>query len=167
MKEDVQKIFLESYDQYAEPLYRYAFFRLFSAARAEELVQETFLKAWEYLSKGKQIEQPRAFLYRLLTNLIIDDTRKKKMLSLEAMGTETEPFDPPDNQHIKMEQVVLCNQLTDAMVDLTEEERTIITLRYVSDLEPKEIAEALGTSADVASVRIHRALKKLKDIVSY
>ncbi len=166
MTEDAEKMFLEWYDQYADALYRHAFFRLFSAPRAEELVQETFMKTWEYLKKGKTIDQPRAFLYRLLTNLIIDDTRKKKTLSLEGMGTETEPFDPPDNQHLKMEQAVLGSQLVEAMVDLTEEDRAIITLRYMNDLEPKEIADIIGSSANVVSVRIHRALKKLKHLVS-
>ena len=46
---------------------------------------------------------------------------------------------------------------------LSEEDRDVLTLRFVDELEPREIAEVLGISANAASVRIHRAMKRLRE----
>jgi|GEM_PF-2509902 len=54
---DKEKFFLEMYQNYAEPLYRYFVFRIFSVSRAEELLQELFLRFWQVLEKGTPIER--------------------------------------------------------------------------------------------------------------
>ena len=160
--EDKKNKFLEAYDAYSDALYRHCFFRTFSRERAEELVQETFLKTWEYVSQDKEIANIRAFLYRVALNLIIDDSRKKKEVSLDALLAGSKNFQPPNNSHRIMEIQALFGEAMKGLKLLEEEDRNIIILRYVDDLGPGEIAEILGTNANVVSVRINRALEKLK-----
>jgi len=59
--------------------------RLKDRDRALELVQECFMKVWDYAQKGSEIRELRPFLYRTLRHLIIDEYRRKKSVSLEAM----------------------------------------------------------------------------------
>lgn len=160
--EDKKNKFLEAYDAYSNALYRHCFFRIFSRERAEELVQETFLKTWDYMLQGKEIANIRAFLYRVATNLIIDDSRKKKEASLDALLAESKNFQPSDNSHRIMESKALFGEAMKNLKFLDEEDRNIIILRYVDDLGPGEISEIIGTSANVVSVRLNRALEKLK-----
>src|SRR5690349_19793406 len=65
---DVSNQFLQAYDEFADPIFRHCYFRVFRRDRAKELVQETFLRAWEYQLQGKPIENIRAFLYRIANN---------------------------------------------------------------------------------------------------
>lgn len=157
-----EKVFLAAYDQHADAIYRHCYFRVFSRARAEELVQETFMKTWQYIAGGKEVKNIRAFLYQVANNLIIDDSRKKKEESLDAMLESSEALEPASREHVKMERQALAAEVVRAMETLGAEDREVLTLRYVDDLEPREIAEILGLSPNAVSVRIHRATQSLK-----
>src|SRR6185369_164461 len=98
MEQKIEREFLEAYDTYADALYKHCFFRVYSATRAEELVQDTFMKTWDYLAKGKDIENLRAFLYKTANNLIIDYSRKKREISLEQQLAENPGWEPTADQ---------------------------------------------------------------------
>jgi RNA polymerase sigma-70 factor (ECF subfamily) len=171
-----KKKFLEAYHQYADAIYRHCFFRTYSKGRAEELTQETFMRAWQYMNgysatdqgpdKRKEIKNMRAFLYQIATNLIIDESRKKKELSLDAIMEEPVSFEPTSEEHSQLEQEVLVKEILAVVQALPEDSREVLIMRYVDDLTPKEIAEILGISANNASVKINRALQTLKKIVN-
>ena len=167
MKNGHEKKFLAAYDAWADAIYRHCYFRIFSKARAEELTQDTFLRAWEYLNSGKEVGNMKAFLYRIVTNLIIDDSRKRKEDSLDRlMGDETAPFDPPSDDHLAMEHQVLFKQIAVEMGRLSADARELLIMRYVDDLEPKEIAEILDMTPNNVSVKINRALNELKRFIT-
>ena len=154
--------FLEAYDRYADAIYRHCFFRVFSKARAEELTQEAFMKAWEYLAEGKEVRHLRAFLYQIANHLLIDESRKRKEASLDALLLESNAFEPSSGGEIDMERKVLIGQVIRKFQCLDEDERMVLVMRYVDDLDPKEIAEILGMNANNVSVRINRALQKVR-----
>lgn len=162
MKKQIKEQFLTAYDSYAEPLYRHCFFRVFSRTKAEELVQETYMRAWRYLDEGKKIDNIRAFLYRIANNLIIDDARKRKEESLDALMEESDAFEPAYEGHKAIEKQVLLSEVVGIMSSLSESDRDLLISRYVDDLDPKEIAKILKTTPNNVSVKIHRALKTLK-----
>jgi|SRR3989344_8433445 len=164
MRDSSQDVILEAYEKYAEAIYRHCFFRIYSKARAEELMQETFMKAFEYLTKGEKVENIRAFLYRVANNLVIDEMRKKKEESLDAILAGNRFAEPVSDEQAKMEQMALFKEITSALHRLPEEERQIIVWRYINELEPQEIAEILGVTANAASVRLHRAMAALRKI---
>ena len=160
-----EKDFLEAYDLYSDALFRLCYFRLYDRERAKDIVQETFVRTWEYSVKnGKEVLNLRAFLYRVLNNLIVDDIRKKKSLSLDEI-TES-GFQASDNRIGKMQVELGADSvnLMRALSKMEEEKRQILVMRFIDGLGPKEIAAAIDESENVVSVRLNRALKELREI---
>lgn len=166
MKKAVERQFMDAYDAYAEAIYRHCYFRVFSKERAEELVQDTFMKTWEYMGRGNEIENLRAFLYRVANNAIIDHARKKKEDSLEALMANNPGAEPSYAGHHDLEQQAAIDEIYRGMEALPGETRQLLILRYVDDLDPKDIAEILHISANNVSVKINRAVKQLRENLS-
>lgn len=154
---EIEESFLRTYDAHADALFGYIFRRVYNRELAKELTQEAFLKTWEYLAQGKKVKHLKTFLYTVATHLIIDHARKKKDISLEThveikgdiVKKGTDWAGALDAKHMLKK------------VDLLEEPyKTAFTLRYIDELTPKEIAEALGEPVNVISVRIHRGKKQ-------
>lgn len=124
-------------------------------------MQEVFLKFWQYLEGGKEIKNAQGLLYRIADHSIIDEKRKRSAESLEALVEEKE-FDLSSAEHKDIETKVLYNEAIGELKTLREEERDIFVLRYVDDLDPKEIAELRGTTANTVSVQLNRITAKLK-----
>lgn len=172
MKRTKEKVFSEAFEAYANELFRHAVLRLSNRDRAQELTQECFLRAWQYVSRGEEIEEIRPFLYRTLRNLIIDEYRKKKSVSLDEMlegddGTQMETSllrDDTDEMEQAMERFDGA-QAAALLQELAEPYKEVVTLRYISSMTIGEIAEQIGESENVVSVRIHRGLKKLKALL--
>ena len=162
----IQKQFLEAYDLFADDLFRYCYFKISDREGALDMVQDVFMKAWQYLEKGNVIDQFRPFLYRLAHNLVIDLYRKKSgnktPVSLDTMNEAG--FDPVDSKadatiHAQIEEAM-------ALLDrLSEEDRELIVFRYVSDVSPKEIALLWQETENNISVKIHRAIKRFRELL--
>ena len=169
---DFEQQFKDAFERYSDELFRHASMRLSDKERALELTQDTFTRTWDYVRKGGEVRELRPFLYRTLKNLIIDEYRKHKMQSLDSMLEQSEsgaveallPQDTTNTLESAMERFDGAQAL-EALQRLPELYAEVLMLRYVEGLSPKEIAEVLGESENVASVRIHRGLKKLHDLL--
>lgn len=162
MRDTMKKKLIDAYDAHSDAIYRHCYFRVFKKTRAEELVQDTFIKTWEYMKKGKEIENIRAFLYRVANNLIIDESRKKKEQSLDEL-IEQNIFSEPSYREEKIfEHNIILAEVKEKIKNLSEEDQNLITLRYFDDLDPKDISEVTGDNANNVSVKLNRALTKLK-----
>ena len=128
-------------------------------------MQEAFTKLWVYMSDGKEIENIRALLYKIATNLIIDESRKKKEAELDAMLENDQIAEPSYAGHKDIERNTLLANIKEQMADLEEDERTLLTLRYFDDLDPKEIAEIMNITANNVSVKLNRAMQSLKKLL--
>ena len=154
--------FLSYYDRYADPIFRYCFYRLYHKRElAKEITQETFLRAWE-LSRKNDVDNMRALLYKIARNLIIDYSRKKKEESVEELeeAGHTMSHDPSEHLYNSIE----FKQLVKDLDALETEYKEVLLMRYVDDLKPREIAEITGESVNVISVRITRAKQAIRTI---
>ena len=158
-------IFRKVYDDHSEALYRHAYFRVFSKSLAEELVQEAFLRYWEYSESGKEVLNPKAFLYRTLTNLIIDKSRRKKESSLDELMEDSDWAEPGVSEEGIHETKFMFEEVKSVMSSLPKEVSDLIVMKYVDDMDIREIAAVLKTSPNNTSVKLHRALERLKKAV--
>jgi len=169
---DLRQRFSDAYERYSDELFRHCSLRLSDRERAVELTQECFLKTWEYIERGERVEDFRPFLYRTLRNLIIDEYRRKKTHSLEAMleGSEDKNIEAlmPQDESNTLEAAVNRfegKRALEALKKLPDLYREVLALRYVESLTPKEIAEIMDESENAVSVRIHRGLHKLRALL--
>ncbi|HXK39952.1 MAG TPA: RNA polymerase sigma factor [Candidatus Paceibacterota bacterium] len=161
MQKRREQEFLKAYDDYADDLFRHAFFRVRDRERAKDLVQETFTRTWTALSGGATIDNLRAFFYRVLTNAIIDESRKKKAASLDTMLEEG--FAPRDEEATEaVLEVTIIRETHELLSTLPDEYRLPLIMRHLDGLSPREIAEVLGLTENLVSVRINRAINKLR-----
>ena len=163
MENPKEKEFLQSYETYVDALFRHCYFRVSDREKATDIVQEAFCRTWLYLSSGKDIQNLRAFLYRTANNLIIDEYRKHKSVSLDTLMEAG--FEPADESRKNVEEAVLGGEIRSLLKELDESHRAVIIMRYLDGLSPKEIAELLEVSENVISVRIHRGIEKLRQLV--
>lgn len=173
MASQQEKMFLEAFDAHADSLFRHACFRLSDRERARDLTQDTFLKAWDYLEGGGEIQNIKSFLYRILHNLIIDEYRRKSSGSLdelledeavapaiEALMSEGSALETEE----RVDERVLVEKIRSFIPELPEDYRVAVTLRFIDDFSIGEIAKTTGVSENVVSVRIHRGIAKLRTL---
>jgi len=158
-----EKAFLEAFEAYADALYRHCYFRLSDKERAQDIVSDTFMKTWDYLIKGNTIDNFRPFLYRTLNHLIIDEYRKKKTESLDALIEEREVPEGVfeelvDGSREEVEFTLDVKQIPELLKEMPKNHREVIVLRYIDGLMPAEIANILDAPVNTISVRIHRGL---------
>ncbi len=164
---DQEKAFLEAFDSHADALYRHSFFRISDHERARDLVSETFARTWAYVAKGNDVEQWKPFLYRTLNHLIIDEYRKKRVESLDALLEVQEVPEGAFEELVEgsieeLEMSLDAQRVPELLEAMPEHYREVIVLRYIDGLQPREIAELLGESVNVVSVRIHRGMNWLQ-----
>lgn len=156
--------FLHAYDRFSDAIFRHCHFRIGDRERAKELMQETFCRAWEYSAKGNKVENIRAFLYRIANNLIVDETRRKPAVSLDEI---MEKGFEPSSEEVNLADIIDGRELLAALDSLDEQSRTVVVMRYIDDWTPKEIAQSLNENVNVISVRLHRAVEKIKKLLRH
>ncbi len=166
---DRERTFKDAFERYGDELFRHAFFRLSDREKAVDAVQDTFLRAFAY-TRSDDIHDMRAFLYRTLRHIIIDEYRRKKSYSLDALIEDEDvnseallPTDETNTVEAAVERLD-AKAVLKMLPELPPHYAEVLTLRYVDGLSPKEISERIDVSENLASVRIHRALKALKTL---
>ncbi len=162
--------FLRAFDEYSDALFRHASLRLSDRERAIELVHDTYTKAWGYVREGNEVESYRPFLYKILGNLIIDEYRRRRTESLDAIlveeGMHSGRFD--ELKEGSLEETLLAldaKRIVETMRELPQMYQEVLTLRFVDGLGPKDIAALIEESENVVSVRLNRGVKMLKELV--
>ncbi|MES2087802.1 MAG: RNA polymerase sigma factor [Patescibacteria group bacterium] len=157
--------FIKVYEEYSDALYRYCFFKINDREMAKDLLQEAFLKTWTHIAKGEQILNMKAFIYKVLGNLVTDYYRKKRAVSLDAM-IET-GFDKGFSTTEQLENQIDGAKALETLKQIPELYREVIFMKYVQELSLKEIAEITEESENAVAVKIHRGLKKVKTIFDH
>lgn len=159
MEETKEEIIIRAYEEYEKSLLSRSFSKLSDSELSSDLVQTTFLKTWEYLLKHDDIRHMRGFLFHILNNLIVDEYRRKKVLSLDELqdsGFEIE-FDETD---------ILLNiadgKTAMLLIPLLDEKyEKVISLRFEAEKTITEIAEATKQPKNTVVVQIRRGIDKL------
>jgi len=139
----------------------------------EDIVQETFIRAYSNLQYFKKEFAFHSWLFKIASNLCIDFLRKKRIqtVSIEQPNPQSEnehQLDFPDVES-EADRPVLDDEqrqsLFKAISLLPEKYRTVIELRHFEELEYNEIAERLGIPIGTVKAHLFRARKALLDIL--
>ncbi len=162
-----EEAFGKLYDKYSQLIYRFIVLRLNSREDANDLTSEVFLKAWQYLVTGKKnIDNFKAWLYRLAGNLVIDHYRQSgRELQVLDEGQWNKIIDETYNLEAQIKQKEDARWLRQAMEKLSQDERELLVMRYIDDLDIKEISAILDKTTGAVRVALHRAIKALKEVI--
>jgi RNA polymerase sigma-70 factor (ECF subfamily) len=160
-----KKAFGLLYERYLDEIYRFVYISVNDRWEAEDITENVFMKSWEQLpiiyTRDSQIDNFRAWLYRIARNLVIDFFRSKKpvVMDLELSSDEISP------EKIYAENN-LSNRLIKAIMQLEPNYRQIVVLRFINQISHKEAAQIMQLGYNNVRVLQHRALRKLRTILA-
>lgn len=168
MRSTLQTEFSKVYDQYAPILWRHILLRTSSPEESDEILSKAFLRTWEYLRARKKVRNIRGFLWTVTDRLIVDfyrsaSTARVRFADYSAFEATEPAVSPELDEHLTAKQGVA--DVMTAMEKLRPDERLIISLRFIEDMDLGEVAATVGKSKNATSVAIHRALKRLNHIL--
>lgn len=160
---DSRKKFNRIYDEYVSKIYRFVYIKVSSKETAEDLTSQTFIKGWQAIESGTDIKNPKAFIYQIARNLVVDFYREKaKHLVIPEEFIGAVPDETADIQK-KAEIKADLDKTLQILSGLREEYKDIIIWHYLDDLSVKEIAKMLTKPENNVRVTLHRALSSLRE----
>ena len=148
-------------DRHAAAVYRVAVSVVHDAALADDVVQETMIKAWRRSPVPPGQEIPRSWLLKVARNTAISVLRTRRE---DLHGPDTMPEGPGGVETVRtVEGRAQLEELWEAMRHLDEDARALIVLREVDGLSYEEIAATLDLPLPTVKTRLFRARKALKD----
>jgi RNA polymerase sigma-70 factor (ECF subfamily) len=156
--------FAALYDQHVVRVYRHIYYLLSDTREAEDLTAQTFLKAWEAIDRYRERGAPFvAWLLRIAHNLTVSHLRAKRDHSTLDEGFVDQKLNR--NPEDALERTTEEDSVREALLHLREEQRQVIMLRFVEDLDYREVAAVIGKSVPAVRVIQHRALGNLRKII--
>ncbi|MBN2096123.1 sigma-70 family RNA polymerase sigma factor [Candidatus Peregrinibacteria bacterium] len=156
--------FAQIYDELVKPVYRYIYYRVEDVI-AEDLTEETFLKVWQNLKKYKKGKNPfSSWVFRIAHNLVVDHYRQNKTTEMieETMADTKRENNPHQQADLKLTQI----RLRKVIRHLPDNYQEVIILKYINELDNKEIADTIGKSEGAVRTIQFRALERLRSLLS-
>jgi RNA polymerase sigma-70 factor (ECF subfamily) len=166
-----EKLFEQEFYPHADALFNFAYHLTLDEADANDLVQETFLKAFRFIDSYEQGTNSKAWLFKILKNAFINDYRKKvkrptKVDYEDYLGfheSEDTPYVGTPDTKQDVFQGMLGDEVTRALNELPVDFRTAIILCDLEGFSYEEIAVITNIPVGTVRSRLHRARNMLKE----
>jgi RNA polymerase sigma-70 factor, ECF subfamily len=149
------------YDEHAGALWRYAMRLTGDAARAEDVVQETLLRAWRHPEVTADPDRPaRAWLYTVARNLVIDERRSARFRNELGTPDVEQAADRagPDEVDSALDRLLISTALS----ELSEDHRAVVKRAYYQGMSTAQIATELQIAEGTVKSRLHYAVRALR-----
>lgn len=162
----VRRAFNEVISRYSEPLYWQIRRMVQSHDDASDLLQNTFLKAWQSIENFRGDAKLSTWLYKIAINesiTFLAQERRRQNISLDDQAASLAAIIEADT-NIDGDRLAL--RLRQAIASLPEKQRLVFNMKYYDDLKYEEISQILGTSVGSLKASYHLAVKKIEQIIS-
>jgi len=149
--------FEKLYYLYEKPLFRFVVYLSGQQYLAEELFQETWLRAAKHFRNKKQVSSFKSWLFTIAVNLYRDELRKSKIRRFFLGDEEPEPRF--QNNFTDFE---IRDELNEAIQSLSEKQRTVFILFYVEGMKISEVSQIVGRTEGTIKATLHQTIKKLR-----
>lgn len=156
------------YDLFYDRVYHDAYFITRDPYLAQDVVQDTFMKAFRDLDSLRDRSKMGAWLSTIASRTAIDLIRKQKVWN--GIPTEDVYLEKDKNNHsnpveMEVEIKLMLKEVGEVLSEISVEHREILLLKYIHELKEKEIAELLNLKEGTVKSRIFRAKKELRNIL--
>lgn len=158
---NIERIVTEWYDRYSDSVFSYIFVMVRDYQLAEDLTQETFIKAYKKHHSFEKRAEPKTWLFRIARNITIDYIRKQKPISLLKELFHTKQDTDPSPQDV-MELREVSEELYRALNNIKPHYREVIILRKLKGFSTKETSDVLNWSESKVKSTLHRAIPALE-----
>lgn len=156
-----RELIIKWYDQYSEHLFRYIVKMVRDVHEAEDITQETFIKAYKSFNLQSEIKNPKLWLCRIAHNLTVDYIRKQAPIKV-IKDIFVQPNNEPSTEEI-IEIQENAKELYNALQSLKPSYREIIILRKIEGFSIRDTAQILKCSESKVKTKLFRALRALKN----
>ncbi len=150
------------FERYHAPIYRYCVRLTRDAATSEDLVQEVFTRILKYAHTFREGTNFKAWIFRISRNVCHDQFRRQGR-EVELEEPDARPADLTPVQET-LEQAEDLTRLSRALGRLPDEKRELLILSRFERRKYSEIAQLLDCSVGAVKVRVHRAMRQLREI---
>jgi RNA polymerase sigma-70 factor (ECF subfamily) len=154
------KAFGELVKKYQMSIYNTVYQIVNDSDTAKDVVQVSFIKAWEKLPSFKPTFRFFSWMYRISVNEALNSRRSSR--STESITTD---YDHSDTPHSQLEDQELAKQLQEAIDSLPFDQKMVLLLRYFDDLPYRDIAYILDIDETTVKSRLYSARLRLRDIL--
>ena len=167
-----KEAFIKAYDLYVDQIFRFVYFKVGSKDEANDLTSVVFLKTWNYIQDNsiEDFKTLRSLIYKIARTSIIDYYRKNSNFSKVSFeNKEGEPIDIKDEKQNIARQAEINSDfgiIEQKLKELKDEYREVIILRFIDELNIKEMAAILNKPKNNVRVLLHRALKALRELMN-
>jgi len=155
----------ELYERYAERVFRFLYAHIRNRLDAEDLTEEVFLRAWRSLPGFQHQGVPfLAYLFRIARHALIDLYRRSSKSQGQVSSSAVNLVDDQPNPAEMMDGDMERQKIHQALDKIHPDYRTVLTLRFLSELSPEETAQAMKRSPGAIRVLQHRALTALRKV---
>ncbi len=160
MAKVAQELLREMIDAHGERIFRLALRYTGSRPQAEDIAQETFLRAYTHLDRFDENRPAGPWLLKIALNLCRNWARKNKEIPLEIDVEAV--HSGPEQSYLQRERQ---QELLRALQSLPEMYREVLILKHVSELSYREICEVLGLELSLLKNRLYRGRIMLRDLL--
>ena len=159
----MQTEFQQALEQHRQRVVTLARYSLRSAADAEDVAQEVFVKLWHHWPSVEG-DKRLAWLMRVTHNAVIDQLRRRKTKNAQLDETvDVEVLTAGESQSVNWEDGQLRQELSEAISGLDDPFRSILVMRDIQGLSYADIEQSLEMNSSQVKVYLHRARRKLRD----
>jgi RNA polymerase sigma-70 factor (ECF subfamily) len=161
---NLKEQFSEIYDQYIEKIYRFVYLKVSSQEIAQDLTSKVFVRGWEAFQKDANgIKNPKAFLYQIARNSVIDHYREKGKMNIVSSDYMAPAIDDRTNLY---ETAILASDMDivkASILNLKKDYQDILIWHYIDGMPVDEIGQVLAKPIGTVRVMLHRGLKALQE----
>jgi RNA polymerase sigma-70 factor (ECF subfamily) len=159
------------FERYHDRIYRYVLRLVKNPTEAEDLTQDTFLRAYDRQDTLRDPLAVRGWLYQIATHLCLDRLRQRKpqvSMDSEEGAAQVAPIASCSPSGLEISERKETSACVQRCLDfLPDNYRAVILLHEAHSLTAAEIADLLGVTVTTVKIRLHRARRKLKKIMDY
>ncbi len=158
-----------AFEEYYDRIFHYVLGLVHNQDEAEDLTQETFLRAYKERTSLRDSTALLSWLYRIATHVSLDRLRQRARRAPRESETDLDEVEIPDSDNLSPEQTAEQGEMSACvqkyLADLSDDYRAVILFHDVHGLKDSEIAELLKLPLATVKMRLHRARARLQALL--